>query len=422
MSHLLLRLFTFGRLREQHCATFIAAVNIYFSAISACGDNLCVPFGFLSSIRNNLSPSGPGGHAGRKNVSMLGSNLIRNFGTKILLGAALLAAPAASFAQLSISVGFAPPALPVYVQPEAPGDGYLWTPGYWAYGPAGYFWVPGVWLQPPSFGLLWTPPYWGFEGGQYGFHQGYWGDHIGFYGGVNYGFGYGGHGYDGGYWQGNHFAYNLSVNHFGGGFHPQNTYTRNVTVVNNNYAHTSYSGGPHGVPGQPNAQEQAAMHESHAAMPAAQTQHFQAAAQDRSQLASVNNGRPAMAAARTPEAYHAVAAQHPVTANDRPNNAGNPGRNAAPQPNSRPTAAAAPAAQPRAQVQPQARPQPQAQPEARPQPQVRPQPQAQQPQARPQQEARPQPQARPEPQARPQPQQRSEPAPREAPKEEHPHV
>jgi len=34
----------------------------------------------------------------------------------------------------------APPPLPDYDQPPLPGDGYIWTPGYWAWAPAGYFW------------------------------------------------------------------------------------------------------------------------------------------------------------------------------------------------------------------------------------------------------------------------------------------
>jgi len=29
--------------------------------------------------------------------------------------------------------------LPVYVQPICPEPGYIWAPGYWAYGPDGYF-------------------------------------------------------------------------------------------------------------------------------------------------------------------------------------------------------------------------------------------------------------------------------------------
>ena len=81
---------------------------------------------------------------------------------KFLLAAALILVPAASFAGVFISVNIAPPVLPVYTQPLCPGAGYIWTPGYWAYGPDGYYWVPGVWVQPPMVGYLWTPGYWGW--------------------------------------------------------------------------------------------------------------------------------------------------------------------------------------------------------------------------------------------------------------------
>ncbi len=64
---------------------------------------------------------------------------MRSFGLmrRCVLAMALMLVPAASFAGVVISVGIAPPALPVYTQPICPGDGYLWTPGYWAYSPAG---------------------------------------------------------------------------------------------------------------------------------------------------------------------------------------------------------------------------------------------------------------------------------------------
>src|SRR5271165_2994273 len=44
-----------------------------------------------------------------------------------------------------------------------PGEGYIWTPGYWAYD-YDYndnYWVPGTWVLAPQVGYLWTPPYWG---------------------------------------------------------------------------------------------------------------------------------------------------------------------------------------------------------------------------------------------------------------------
>jgi hypothetical protein len=56
----------------------------------------------------------------------------------------MVLAPAAASAGISVSITVGPPVLPVYVQPPCPTDGYIWTPGYWAYGPDGYYWVPGV--------------------------------------------------------------------------------------------------------------------------------------------------------------------------------------------------------------------------------------------------------------------------------------
>ena len=116
----------------------------------------------------------------------------------LLLAFAMLAVPGRSFAQgIAVSITIAPPVLPVYAQPICPGDGYLWTPGYWAWGDSDYYWVPGTWIMAPEPGFLWTPGYWGWNNGAYAWNGGYWGEHIGFYGGVNYGFGYGGVGFGG---------------------------------------------------------------------------------------------------------------------------------------------------------------------------------------------------------------------------------
>jgi hypothetical protein len=253
---------------------------------------------------------------------MVSFKLVRKF----MMGAAL-AVPMATLpvAQahagifIGISVGIAPPALPVYVQPPIPAEGYIWTPGYWSYGDAGYYWVPGVWVQPPTVGVLWTPGYWGWEGGHYLFHGGYWGPHVGFYGGVNYGFGYGGFGYGGGEWRGGHFAYNSAVCNFGG-VHVSNVYV-NRTVINTTVINHASFNGPGGYQNRPTAQESQWSNEHHIEPTANQQQHFQAAAQDRSQLASVNHGRPATLAAASPAAYHQVAQQHmqaqPISAQDR---------------------------------------------------------------------------------------------------------
>jgi hypothetical protein len=133
----------------------------------------------------------------------------------VAIAGALLFTPTAANARGFVSVGFAPPMIPVYDQPIAPGYGYIWTPGYWAYGDDGYYWVDGAWVEPPYEGALWTPGYWGWGDGVYFWNAGYWGRHIGYYGGINYGFGYFGTGFWGGYWRGGRFFYNGEYNHLG---------------------------------------------------------------------------------------------------------------------------------------------------------------------------------------------------------------
>src|ERR1700742_3678236 len=119
----------------------------------------------------------------------------------LLLGLCALVSWHPAFGQIGITVSFGPPALPVYEQPICPGDGYLWTPGYWAYDDDdGYYWVPGTWVMAPEPGYLWTPAWWGWGDGGYAFHEGYWATEVGFYGGINYGFGYFGVGFGGGRW------------------------------------------------------------------------------------------------------------------------------------------------------------------------------------------------------------------------------
>src|SRR2546422_529302 len=139
----------------------------------------------------------------------------------------MLGMPASSVAQVSvgIAVAFAPPGLPVYEQPICPGEGYIWTPGYWAWDPDfdDYYWVPGTWVLAPEVGFFWTPGYWAWGGSGFIFYEGFWGPVVGFYGGINYGYGYFGHGYEGGRWDGGRFFYNRSVNNV------------NVTVIHNVY-------------------------------------------------------------------------------------------------------------------------------------------------------------------------------------------
>ena len=224
---------------------------------------------------------------------------MRNFlRTRNLLLLLLLAAtvvcvvPAASSAQVAVGVAIhvGPPAIPVYEQPPCPEEGFLWTPGYWAYGPDGYYWVPGVWVAPPQVGLLWTPGYWGFVNGAYLWHGGYWGPHIGFYGGVNYGFGYWGSGFYGGRWEGGHFRYNTAVFRVGGGFH--NVYEDREVIRYDNHVRTSWNGHG-GIEARPGREELTAMHERHFQRTQEQMSHQRSARVDRSNYVSVNHGTPA---------------------------------------------------------------------------------------------------------------------------------
>jgi hypothetical protein len=243
----------------------------------------------------------------------------------MLLALFLCVIPASSFAGVFISVGFAPPVLPVYVQPPCPEPGLMWTPGYWAYGPDGYYWVPGTWVDAPYVGALWTPGYWGWGANLYVWHPGYWGPHVGYYGGVNYGFGYMGIGFAGGVWAGGAFRYNTAVMNVGPGIH--NTYrdttiVNNTTIINNN--HVAYSGGPGGVNHQPTPQENAYSHEQHAAPTAAQTQHETTARSNTNNYASHNGGHPQNAAMARPAAGNAGGnTNRAVNYNSSKSNSGN---------------------------------------------------------------------------------------------------
>ena len=191
----------------------------------------------------------------------------------------------------------APPPLPEYDQPMAPGPDYYWTPGYWSWGPGGYYWVPGQWVEAPWVGAVWTPPYWAFDNGYYLFHSGYWGPHVGFYGGINYGFGYPGRGYYGAYWNGGHLFYNSAVTHV------------NRNVIRNVYRHdvpryqssrASFNGGHGGIDIRPTPQERVVTHERRAPAQAGQMRVAQEAQQQHNRtnfVAPPNrsgfNGRPA---------------------------------------------------------------------------------------------------------------------------------
>ncbi len=218
-------------------------------------------------------------------------------------------APAYSEAPIeegAIQASEAPPPLPDYDQPPCPEDGYIWTPGYWAFAQGGYYWVPGTWVAPPQVGYLWTPGYWGLVGAVYVFHPGYWGSHVGFYGGVHYGYGYSGEGYVGGHWDRGRFAYNRSVTNV------------NVTVVHNTYNETvinnvtvnkvSYNGGPGGVRAEPTGEQRQWAQQQHVSATPLQAQHVREAASNPAMFSRANGGRPGIAATPRPAAFSAPGA------------------------------------------------------------------------------------------------------------------
>ncbi len=228
-----------------------------------------------------------------------------NFLNRSLLPLALAVfLPAMAMAQISveISANVPPPELPVYDQPQIPADGYLWTPGYWAWSDdyQDYYWVPGTWVLAPQPDYLWTPGYWEMQGAVFYWHPGYWGPQVGFYGGVNYGYGYGGNGYEGGYWQRGRLYYNRNVNNVGN-VNITNVY--NKTVINNiTINRVSYNGG-NGIHAQPTAAQLAASRGPHIGATPAQRQHMAMAVSQPALRAGQNQGRPPIAATAKPGAF-----------------------------------------------------------------------------------------------------------------------
>ena len=346
---------------------------------------------------------------------------MKQFIMLITLSIGLLFCAAPSFSQISavisISAGFAPPELPIYEQPPCPIDGYIWTPGYWAFSDGDYYWVPGVWVDPPEIGFLWTPAYWLFVDGIYRWNRGYWGRHVGFYGGVNYGYGYFGTGFGGGRWEGRHFRYNRAAANIGHNF-GRHAY-EDRSVVHENNRRTSYNGGAGGINLHADQHEQAAFMEQHHAATPEQRSHQKVARSDNGQFMKVNHGQPAHAAVSNPREYRGMVPRQNgaggMPPKAQPNNPGRPSggfnkpepkfnpQDARRQPMEHPQVSPPPRPQ---QIQPN-RPMPQ---QHQPAPQQRPQPMPQQHQPMPQQRPQPAPQ-----QHQPMPQQHQQPMPQQRP-------
>jgi hypothetical protein len=183
-----------------------------------------------------------------------------------------------AYAGIELSVKLAPPPIVVFDQPACPGDGYIWTPGYYQYGDYGYYWVPGQWVMPPSPGVLWTPGYWGYESGKYAWHEGYWGAKVGFYGGINYGNGYPGSGFTGGRWDGNVFMHNSAVSKVDHNV-VHNTYVDRTVVQEKKGPNLAFTGRG-GTSAKPTDTEVEAGHAPHQAPTPEQVSHAQEANQN----------------------------------------------------------------------------------------------------------------------------------------------
>jgi hypothetical protein len=336
----------------------------------------------------------------------------------------LLSLPNVGNAQVTVLVQIAPPEIPIYDQPALPADGYLWTPGYWAWSDDAqdYYWVPGTWVEPPQADVLWTPGYWGAENAVFLWHPGYWGPQVGFYGGVNYGYGYVGSGYQGGRWQGGHVYYNTGVSNVGN-VHVTNVY--NNIVVSNTVNHVSYNGGSGGIRAAPTAAQVAAAQAPHIAPTPVQRMHEQTARNDPTLRVSANHGTPPVAATARPgqfsgtgvvSARHgsstsvvgteraAAAARAPQTSQAPPQQRGSEQRSVAPEPRQTPPEPRTVAPEPRSVTGERA-------PATAPRPESRSAPEHVEPR---QAEPRPAPQPHAEAQPRP------EPRPAERPKEHPP--
>jgi hypothetical protein len=91
-----------------------------------------------------------------------------------LIAGGMLALPAASHAEVSLSlnIGVPPPAPRVEVVPP-PRQGYVWAPGYWRWEGRHHEWIDGRWIE-ERHGHRWVPERWVHEGPYWRLVPGHW--------------------------------------------------------------------------------------------------------------------------------------------------------------------------------------------------------------------------------------------------------
>lgn len=223
----------------------------------------------------------------------------------LMIAVVILFLAGAAFAQIRPTITTKPPDLPKYEQPACsnssddssicPPDGYMWTPGYWAWD-GGYYWVPGTWVFAPEVGDFWTPGYWSWSDGGYVFHEGYWGPSVGFYGGIDYGFGYPGRGFQGARWDDGWLHYNSAVNRVNTS---RSGFAYN-TPVKDSGNRISFNGGSGGINARETHEEEDAARDRRDGPTLQQVQNAWFAQTDPRQRFSANHGVPPISATAVP--------------------------------------------------------------------------------------------------------------------------
>ena len=92
----------------------------------------------------------------------------------VVIGASLAASMACAAPRGRVYVRVGPPVPIVEARVVAPGPGYIWVPGYYAWERGAYVWLPGRYVVPPRGRALWVPAHWERDRRGWFFVEGRW--------------------------------------------------------------------------------------------------------------------------------------------------------------------------------------------------------------------------------------------------------
>ena len=98
-------------------------------------------------------------------------------GTLVLVSMLAMGATSGCAARTTYGAAYVrvpPPPARVEVYGVAPGPGFVWVNGYWAWRGGGYAWAPGYWARPPRPRARWVSGYWSYRHGGYRYRPGCW--------------------------------------------------------------------------------------------------------------------------------------------------------------------------------------------------------------------------------------------------------